>query len=240
MNKTIVITGASSGIGAACVKQAANYNLNIIAIARSEDKLLNLQSKYKNVEIIIADLSSPNDWQKIADSIKSPIDYLLHNAACLDTPQSFENLQLEDFQRNIKVNVEPILFLTQKLLPQLKAGNSKARMLSVSTGAAKHALLGLSHYCVSKAAALMATEMLKVELGKHDVLANNYFPGSVDTSMQKTLRSSTDDVFAHATEFGKLKDQGLLNKPEEVAKHILEIFIKSSDADFVNNEWLKT
>jgi benzil reductase ((S)-benzoin forming) len=202
-NNTIVITGASSGIGEACVVHAAKQNLNIIAIARSEGKLLKLQSQYENVEIIVADLANPSDWRKIADRISLPIDFLLHNAACLDDPQSFESLELDDFQRNIKVNVEPILFLTQQLLPQLKASSEKSRILSVSTGAAKRALLGLSHYCVSKAAALMATEILKVELENHDILANNYFPGVVDTSMQRTLRSSTDDVFSHATEFGK-------------------------------------
>ena len=239
MNKTIVITGASSGIGAACVKQAAYNNLDIFAIARSEDKLLKLQTQYDNVEIIVADLSRPDDWQLITETIKRPVDYLLHNAACLDDPQPFEDLELEDFQRNIKVNVEPLLFLTQKLLPQLKKSSSNARILSVSTGAAKRALLGLSQYCVSKAAALMATEMLRVELEKFDILANNYFPGVVDTSMQKTLRSSTDDVFSHASEFGKLKEQGLLNFPNDVALDIMSIFLESQDSDFIDKDWIK-
>ena len=75
MNKSILITGASTGIGAACVVQAANRDLNIIAVARSEDKLLKLQTQYNNVEIITADLSKPNDWQRISDYIKTPIDF---------------------------------------------------------------------------------------------------------------------------------------------------------------------
>jgi hypothetical protein len=56
--------------------------------------------------------------------------------------------------------------------------------------------------------------------------------------MQNTLRNSTDEVFSHASEFNKLKQQGLLNSADDVAKHILEIFLRTSDVDFSDKEWL--
>lgn len=235
MTKTILITGASSGIGAACVAQASQLNLNIIATARSENKLQQLSDYYPNLQTIIADIATEKGRDKIALSIKQPINFLLHNAAVLDKPQKFADLTLTDFRNNIQTNAEPLFFLTQKLIPKFTA---HTRILSMSSGAANQAIAGLGNYCVSKAAALMASQILKVELAKHDILVNDYFPGVVDTGMQKTLRSSNTETFPYSDDFIKMKSEKQLNDPLAVAKHILGIFIKNNDEDFQNTEWI--
>ena len=237
MNKTILITGASSGIGAACVKQAASNNLNIIATARNKNSLQQLQNRYVNIQIIAADISTDAGRNIIADAIKAPVDYLLHNAAILDSPQELTKISLSDFRSNISTNVEPIIFLTQKLINHLSSTANSARILSVSSGAAKQAIAGIGNYCISKAAALMANEVLKVELQKYAILVNDYFPGVVDTNMQKTLRTAKASTFPHATEFDNLKQQGELSEPLNVAAHILDVFINSNDSEFNQTEW---
>ena len=234
MDKTILITGASSGIGAACVAQASQLNLNVIATARSEKKLQHISNIHKNIQIIVADISSEEGRQHISESIQQPIDFLLHNAAVLDKPQKFADLTLKDFRNNIQTNAEPILFLTQQLISKF---NPHSRILSLSSGAAKQAIAGLGNYCVSKAAALMASQILKVELAKNDILVNDYFPGVVDTLMQKTLRSSTAEIFPYSDEFIKMKTDKQLNDPLAVAKHILDIFSNTTDDEFSQSEW---
>ncbi|MCF6288619.1 MAG: SDR family NAD(P)-dependent oxidoreductase [Proteobacteria bacterium] len=242
MNKTLLITGASSGIGAACVKQAAQLSLNIIATARNQSKLQQLANDNKSVQIIIADIATQAGRSHIAQSIKQPIDFLLHNAATLDKPQPFNDLTLDDFRKNIATNVEPIIFLTQKLIPNLKAALNSPRILSMSSGVAKQAIAGLGNYCISKAAALMANQILKVECekqcGKKGILVNDYFPGVVDTPMQKTLRSSSTEIFPYSDEFKKMKSDKQLNNPNCVAKHLLEVFTTSSDEEFSQSEWV--
>ena len=235
MNKTILITGASSGIGEACVQQASQLQLNVIATARSQNKLQLLQQQFNHIQIIVADIATETGRTIIDQSIKTPIDYLLHNAAVLDKPQKFIDLTLTDFRNNLQTNVEPIFFLTQKLIPKF---NPNSRILSLSSGAAKQAIAGLGNYCVSKAAALMASQMLKVELQKHGILVNDYFPGVVDTQMQKILRSSTTEIFPYSDEFKKMKTDNQLNPPSEVADNILDIFINSDDKEFQNTEWV--
>jgi len=238
MTKTILITGASSGIGAACVEQAVKRGLHVIATARSKSTLEQLKARYDNVDIVAADIASETGRNLIEQSIQQPIDYLLHNAAILDTPQEFTDLSVSDFRNNIVTNVEPIVFLTQKLLPHLKAAHDTPRILSMSSGAAKQAIAGLGNYCISKAAALMASEILRVELPKHGVMANNYFPGAVDTKMQKTLRSSTTEIFPFSDDFKGMKSHNQLNNPHKVAEHIVEIFINTNDQEFAQSEWI--
>ncbi|MBL4661895.1 MAG: SDR family NAD(P)-dependent oxidoreductase [Alcanivoracaceae bacterium] len=237
MKKTILITGASSGIGAACVKQAASKDLNIIATARSKNTLLQLQKQYANVQIIVADIATDTGRNMIADAIKQPVDYLLHNAAILDSPQGLAEISLSDFRNHIVTNVEPIIFLTQKLIHHLSSSENSARILSVSSGAAKQAIAGIGNYCISKAAALMANEVLKVELQKYAVLVNDYFPGVVDTNMQKTLRTAKTSTFPYASEFNSLKQQGRLSAPLNVAAHIIDVFINSDETAFSQTEW---
>lgn len=238
MIKTILITGASSGIGAACVQEASRLNLNVIATARSKSKLELLERQFKNVQIIVADIATETGRNIIVDSINQPIDFLLHNAAILDQPQEFSDISLSDFRNNIVTNVEPILFLTQKLIPYFKAANQTGRILSVSSGAAKYAIAGMANYCVSKSAALMANQVLKAEMPKNGVVVNDYFPGVVDTGMQKTLRSSNNDVFPHSDDFKELKKMGKLANPSQVAQSILNIFTQTDDETFAQSEWL--
>jgi NAD(P)-dependent dehydrogenase (short-subunit alcohol dehydrogenase family) len=238
MTKTILITGASSGIGAACVARSVNHGLKVIATARSKSKLEDLKNRFNDVQIVVADIACETGRNLIEQSLQQPIDYLLHNAAVLDSPQEFTDLSISDFRNNIVTNVEPIVFLTQKLLPHLKAAHDTPRILSISSGAAKQAIAGLGNYCISKAAALMASEILKVELPKHGVMANNYFPGAVDTKMQKTLRSSTTDIFPFSDDFKNMKAHKQLNDPHKVAEHIIEIFINSNNQEFAQTEWI--
>lgn len=240
MNKTILITGASSGIGAACVKQASAMNVQVIATARNKSKLQLLQQVNYNVQIIVADIATDTGRNIIVDAIKQPVDFLLHNAAILDPPQTMADINLSDFRNNIVTNVEPIIFLTQKLIPKLTITKNSARILSVSSGAAKEAISGIGNYCISKAAALMANKVLKVELQKHAILVNDYFPGVVDTNMQKTLRSAKASNFPYALEFKGLKLSGRLSDPVNVAKNIIAIFTDTNDNEFTQTAWKYT
>lgn len=236
MAKTFLITGASRGIGKACAVAAAVQGIQVLAVARSSTVLEAIAKDSKNIKAIAADLSTQNGREKLADQINQPLDFILHNAARLDPPDSLENITVKEFHAQMAANVEPILFLTQLLLPKLKSGS---RILAVSSGAAKKALLGLSNYCTSKAAAWMATEMLRSELKKHGVLVNHYFPGVVDTDMQKTLRESQDEVFEYATEFKKYHATKKLSKAEDVANDIIKVFTKTNDQLFHEEEWHK-
>ena len=231
MKKTILITGASSGIGKSCAQIAVKHDLSVIATARNSESLEQLLIMHQSIKIIVADISTETGREKIFDSIHKPIDFILHNAALLQTPQKLVDLRLKDFRLNLATNAEPIIFLTQMLLKKL---NLNARILSVSSGAAQQAIAGLGHYCISKAAALMATEILKVELQKSNILVNNFFPGVVDTRMQKTLRKAPREVFPFVDTFQNYKKDDKLSAANEIAIKILNLFLKTDCNEFLS------
>lgn len=233
MNKTILITGASRGIGLACVKHAYTLGLNVIATARSKDILRDLQKKLPKIQIIAADISTLTGREKIASQISQPVDFLLHNAAVLFPPKKLIEIEPNELTQTFTTNVEPIIFLTKQLLSQLQKSKNKARILSITSRAGLNAYAGIGSYCISKAAALMSTNILKVELNTLGILINNYSPGVVDTGMQKTLRSSNDETFPHSSDFKQLKHDKKLISPEHIAKHILEVFTTYSTNDFI-------
>ncbi len=235
MNKTILITGASRGIGAACVAVAQQCGLSVIATARSSDKLDDLQRLHPTIQVIVADISTNKGRKTIADKVNQPLDFLLHNAAVLFPPKKLIEVDSSEFNQSISTNVEPLLFLTQALLPQLTQAHSKARILTMSSRAANNAYAGIGSYCVSKAAALMITNILKAELKPLGILINNYSPGVVDTRMQKTLRSSNDEVFPYSSDFKKLKNNNQLATTSQVAQHILQCFMSLSETAFSAN-----
>jgi len=234
MNKIILITGASRGIGAACVGIAHHLGLGVIATARSTDKLAALQKQYPTIQTIVADISTDKGRETIASQIKQPLDFLLHNAAVLHPPKKLIKVDSSEFFQNISTNVEPLIFLTQKLLPQLKQALNKARILTLTSRAANNAYAGIGSYCVSKAAALMVTNILKVELEPMGILINSYSPGVVDTAMQKTLRSSSDEIFPYSNDFKQLKTDNKLVTPERVAEHIITVMTSFSDTQFMH------
>ena len=235
MNKTILITGASRGIGAACVRYAEKMGLGVIATARSKDKLDVLQEQYPTIQIVVADISTAKGRETIASRIKHPLDFLLHNAAVLYPPKKLIEVDAAEFTQTITTNVEPIIFLTQQLLPQLKQAQNKARILTLTSRAANNAYAGIGSYCISKAAALMATNILKAELKPLAILINSYSPGVVDTAMQKKLRSSTDEIFPYSSDFKKLKTDNKLITPEQVAEHIITALTSFSETEFMHD-----
>jgi NADP-dependent 3-hydroxy acid dehydrogenase YdfG len=236
MNKTILITGASRGIGAACVRCAVQLNLRVIATARSTDKLDDLQKQFPTIQTIIADISADKGRETITSQIKQPLDFLLHNAAVLYLPKKLIEVDSAEFSKNISTNVEPLLFLTQQLLPQLQQAQhvrNKARILTLTSRAANNAYAGIGSYCVSKAAALMVTNILKAELESIGILINSYSPGVVGTAMQKTLRSSNNEIFPCSNDFKQLKTDNKLVTPERVAEHILTAMTSFNETQFM-------
>lgn len=235
--KTILITGAGSGIGRACVYRASQSGFEIYATSRTPEKLEQLKTEIPDITIIPADISSESGRLHIVNSINTEINYVIHNAAWLQDPCGFEELELNDFRKSLLTNVEPLIFLTQNLIPYLSKEKKQTRILCISSGAAKTAIQGITNYCISKAAALMAAECLKAELTQYNILVNNYFPGVVDTDMQKTLRSADSSVFPYAPEFRKLYQNQQLASTEKIANDILNILLKTNDDSFLSKTW---
>jgi len=187
--RTILITGASSGIGyQTALLLSKMENVAVVAIARNNEKLDKLKSESGDKILTLAfDLEEKN-YNPIGDFLKAnnitALDGLINNAGLLIN-KPFENISLEDLSRSYHVNVFAPYLLTQALLPYLKNA-PKAHVVTISSmggvqGSMKFA--GLSAYSSSKGALSLLTECLAVELEKDKIRVNCLALGSVQTEM---------------------------------------------------------
>ena len=189
--KTIIITGASRGLGAAAAKIAAQQGANVVLNARSEDKLTQIVQQITQAGgealAVAGDVSQLETCQRIvAKTIEhfGGIDGLINNAGVIDPIMPLAKSDPVAWQQNFAINILGPLMLTQAALPYLRA--SKGRVINISSGAAISAIPGWSAYCATKGALNQFNRSLAVE--EPDITAIALRPGIIDTDMQAQIR----------------------------------------------------
>ena len=192
--KTIIITGASSGIGEATAMKLAKEGANVVLTARSEDKLNKLQSKIEKENagkaiVVPADVTKKEDWKKVADKTKKEfgsIDGLINNAGLM--PLSYvKNLHTDEWDKMVDVNIKGVLNGVAAVLPTMmeqKSGN----IINISSSAGRKIYPGGAVYCATKSAVRMFSEGLRQELAPNfNINVTSIEPGFVDTALTDTI-----------------------------------------------------
>jgi len=183
MNKTVVVTGASRGIGFEMIQLFSDAGLNVIALSRKIDPINALNKK--NILAISTDLSVQSSLDHAVKQIRetyAQIDILIHNAGML-VNKPFEALTPEDFQQCYAVNVFGVASMTRSLLPMM---SSDAHVVAISSmggiqGSAKFP--GLAAYSSAKAAVITLFELLAEEYKENGPSFNTLALGAVQTEM---------------------------------------------------------
>lgn len=233
---TVLITGASSGIGKSVAVKAARLGHDVIAVGRRHDALIATQQEVPNkIHIISADIAEEGARQRVVEAVVTYAKpfYVLHNAGIANPMAMLGDIPLADWRYQMAVNLEAPCFLTQALLPQLSGG----RVMHVSSGLAHHPLPGVSSYCLSKAALYMLYQCLREELKDRDIAVGSMNPGPVDTGMQIQLRQADASKLPVVELFINMKQQGQLLPPAIVADFILWLFFEVSKEQFSAKEW---
>ncbi|MGC9332904.1 MAG: SDR family NAD(P)-dependent oxidoreductase [Anaerolineae bacterium] len=218
-NPTVVVTGASRGLGAATARLVAQLGANVILMARSRDSLetvvQEIEDKGGQALAVPGDVSQPEDCRRvIRRSIErfGGIDGLVNNAGILEPIGCIAEAEAKAWHENWAVNVLGPVLMCQAALPHLRA--RKGRVVNVSSGAAVNAIEGWGAYCLAKAAVNHLTRMLAAE--ELDVTSISLRPGVVDTEMQGTIRRQgaqgmPEEVYAR---FVRYHQEGELLPPE--------------------------
>jgi NADP-dependent 3-hydroxy acid dehydrogenase YdfG len=194
--KTIIITGASSGIGEATAKKLSQEGANVVLSARREDRLNSLKDEIvKNgglALVVPADVTKKEDFKKVVSSTLEEfgsIDGIINNAGLM--PLSYvKNLHTDEWDKMIDVNIKGVTNGVSAVLPTMmeqKSGN----IINISSSAAHKYYPGGAVYCATKAAVKMFTEGLRAELAPHyGINVTSIDPGFVSTELTDTI---TDD-----------------------------------------------
>lgn len=189
---TVIVTGASRGLGRAVAQDLARRGATVVAAARSADDLAALAATSDRIHAVAGDLTDPDARRAVVDRALDlgGIDALVNDAGMLEPLARLADADPEAWTANLDINLVTPVALTALALPALRTANG--RVVNVSSGVAKRPVVGWGAYCTAKAALLMATRVLTEE--EDEVTAVSVRPGVVDTEMQAAIRAAGQDA----------------------------------------------
>lgn len=221
MTKVILITGASSGIGAATARAAVSAGHSVALLARSEDKLDDLVAELGSdhafaVPCDVTDVAAQTRAFEATVTRFGKIDAVFANAGLGASAAGTEKGDIENFRTMIDVNIFALTVTCKLAIPHLK--QSKGHLLLTGSRAA-HATLPGSVYGATKWFVRGYAENLFAELGEHGVRVTNINPGMVDTPFFDEAKPDAlkPENVADAVMFA-------LNQPAGVAVPSLQIY----------------
>ena len=189
MNKTVLITGATSGIGAACARKFAGAGYRVIITARRAEQLAvmagELQQEF-GVEVLplCFDVRDRDAVKRALDSIPAAwrdIDVLINNAGLALGLEPEYAGDFADWETMIDTNVKGLLYMTRLVVPGM-VDRLKGHIINIGSVAGDAAYAGGAVYCATKAAVKVLSDGLRIDLAHTPVRVTNLKPGLVETN----------------------------------------------------------
>jgi NAD(P)-dependent dehydrogenase (short-subunit alcohol dehydrogenase family) len=206
--RTVLITGASRGIGLTIAETCAAEGARVVLVARNGKPLRDAAEKISGADALAGDVTDENDVTRLFKEIRrrhKRLDVLVNNAGVF-TYKPFTRTTPADWESNIRTNLTSLYLVTRAALPMLKrsAAGHIVNILSVSS---RTAFPNCSAYCASKFGALGFTRVLAEELRPEGIRVTAVLPGSTSTRM--------------SNEFDFPIDRQRLLQPRDVADAVL-------------------
>ena len=220
MEKVIIVTGASRGIGREIAKTLSRENNKVIACYNNSEKEATilkeeLEKENKKIDIIKGDISKREDCKKIVEYVINKykkIDVLINNAG-ISTYNLFTDITDEEWDRTINTNLNSVFYMSQETVKYM----IKQKEGSIINISSIWGIVGAScevAYSVSKAGIDGMTKALAKELGPSNIRVNSIAPGLIDTDMNNDLTKEELDNIINETPLCRI------GKPEDIAKCI--------------------
>lgn len=192
MNKTALITGATSGIGLATARLLANNNFNLILTGRRNGRLLSVQEEIsKNTKsklfVLNFDIRNfaetesalhrlPEEWRKI--------DVLVNNAGLALGMDTVNEGVIDDWERMIDTNIKGLLYITRLVSPGM-AERRSGHIVNISSIAGKETYKMGNVYCATKHAVQSLTQGMRIDLLPYGIKVSSVCPGAVETEFSE-------------------------------------------------------
>lgn len=188
MTPTIIITGATSGIGRACAEKFAAQGYRLIITGRRQDRLAELQTSLQNnystevwplcfdvqdkAAVFTALAALPPEWQQV--------DILLNNAGLALGRDLFDEADMDDWETMLQTNVNGLLYTTKAVLPLMTA-RKQGHIINIGSTAGKEVYEKGNVYCASKHAVDAISKAMRIDLLRHGIKVTAVHPGAVET-----------------------------------------------------------
>jgi short-subunit dehydrogenase len=235
-NKTVIITGASSGIGLATARLLANQGAKLALVARSKDKLEKLSRKLPDSMAVPADMTKIDEIKRMVKQTLvrfGKVDGLVNNAGQgYDAP--VEKIDVDTFRRIFELDVVGPVVAMQKVIQFMRRQGGGA-IVNVSSGTALMTLPNMSPYSSLKGALAMISLTAREELKKDGIVVSVVYPYVTLTDFEKnTIKDPS--LLAQREEEGELPHPP--DTAEYMAQRILEA-IQTGEGEIFAHDWLK-
>lgn len=227
--KTVVITGAGSGIGKATAARAAREGGRVIAVDISEQRLTDLKNSLPEADIIpvTADIAKEEDIEKIISAAGETIDCLANIAGIMDNVTPIHEVSDEIWDRVIDINVTGMMRLSRKVIPKMLSKHSGTVVNVGSEASFKGSDAGVA-YTTSKHAVVGLSKSMAYMYGPNGIRTNVVAPGPVLTNIEAKFESKLGSERVNAA-LSIMPDAA---EPEHLAASIT--FLLSDDSININ------
>lgn len=229
--RLVVVTGASTGLGAGMAERFHALGATLGLCARTEPQLPP-DATGTTGSVDVTDAAGVEAFAEQVESAHGPIDIWINNAGVLEPMGPQRHHDPAESDRALLVNIGGVANGTRAFTRRSRTGPEARRLLvNISSGAATTAYEGWSIYGATKAAVDHFTEIIAVE--EPQLVCHAVAPGVVDTAMQALIRQHGESTFPRVGRFHDIARTGAWNSPAWVADHLTALFTGALEPDSV-------
>jgi 3-hydroxy acid dehydrogenase / malonic semialdehyde reductase len=186
MKKTVLITGATAGIGKACAEIFAKNNFDLILTGRREERLVHIKNELEakhacNVKTLCFDVRNNKKVEEaLSTLVNSPIDVLINNAGLALGLSRIHEGELSDWETMIDTNIKGLLYVSRQVMPQM-VKRSSGHIINIGSIAGKETYLNGNVYCATKHAVDSLSKAMRIDLLPYGIRVTAIHPGAVET-----------------------------------------------------------
>lgn len=197
---TVLITGATSGIGLETARLLSKNGFDLILCGRREERLINLKeelSKYSNIKTLKFDVSNQKEVERILGSLDIVPDVLLNNAGNAHGLSAIQDGEIADWNAMIDINVKGLLYVSKAIISGM-IEKGEGHIINIGSIAGKEVYPNGNVYCASKYAVDAISQGMRIDLNKNGIRVSSINPGMVETEFAKVRFKGDQELAENA------------------------------------------
>ena len=234
-DRVAVITGAGSGIGRASALEFAREGARVVVAdvnaAGAQETVRHVEALGGQALAVQTDVASPNSVQHLVKATLQAYAqvHVLFNDAAIQVNKTVEDMTVEEWNREIAVNLGGVFLCSKFFLPHLR--RTKGCIINMASVNGFFVEPMCAGYCATKGAIIALTKAMAIDHGKEGIRVNCICPGYIDAGLAWGYFEAQSDPAAARAAAGKLHALWRIGRPEEVGR--LAVFLASDDASFM-------
>ncbi len=229
-DKKIIVTGASGGIGNSIVEKLSNSGAKILATGTKIEKLEELKSKYKNINILKFDISQNTKIEEFVENatkeLGGSLDCIVNNAGLTQDNLAIR-MSFDEWKKVIDVNLTSTFLLSKYAIKKMLK-NKSGKIVNITSVVGHTGNLGQANYTASKAGIIAMSKSLAIEYAKKNININCISPGFIKTAMTDKIDEKFKELIISKIPSARL------GEPEDIANVVL--FLASDQSNYINGE----